>query len=336
MSIGTIVGDTQLTVKYVSGKKIGTVEEWFVAQLNPGDTFWFAGRSLELVRFKDMIVQVRKSKSKKAKVPVWGGGRMQLSSQMSEVLRQKIDQAKRLETQDDELKVLGPLFELQRERSGIPSLEELLVEYFVDKEGHHLIVYPFEGRYVNEGIASLMAYRISKDRPSSFSIGMNDYGFELLSEEPFDLDTKSIKKLLSNENLNTDINSSINSVEMAKRAFRGIAAISGMIFKGYPGQQKRASHLHSSSSLIFNVFHDYEAENLLYLQAYDEIRAIHMEEARLRKALKRIKKQKIVYTKPNKPTPFAFPIIVDRLRAKMTNERLKDRITKMKLQLQRD
>ncbi len=336
MSIGTIVGSDQMQVKYVSGKRIGTVEEWFVAQLNPGDVFWFAGKSLVLVRIKDMMVQVRKSKSKKGRIPVWAGGRMQLSSQMSEGLRTKIDQAARLQLQDEELLAMSPLFETQLERSRIPRKDELLIELFKDKEGHHLLVYPFEGRFVHEGMASLMAFRISKDKPSSFSIAMNDYGFELLSDEPFDLSEDKIMELLSSKKLSQDIESSLNSVEMAKRTFRDIASISGLIFKGFPGNQKKSRHLQSSTALLFGVFHDYEPNNLLYLQAYDEVRTFHLEETRMRMALERIKTQNLVFTRPYSATPFSFPIIADRLRAKMSTEKLTDRIKKMKLKLERE
>jgi ATP-dependent helicase Lhr and Lhr-like helicase len=134
------------------------------------------------------------------------------------------------------------------------------------------------------------------------------------------------------ENLSHDIQASINSIEMARRKFRDIAAISGLVFKGYPGKPVKDKHLQSSSQLFFNVFHDYDAHNLLLRQAYEEVMDFQLEEARLRNALERIAKQKIVITRPEKPTPFAFPIIVDRLREKLTSEKLEDRIKRMAVQ----
>lgn len=332
LSVGTIVGDTSLHVKFVTGKYLGTIEESFISRLNPGDVFWFAGKSLELVRIKEMEVHVRKSNKSKGLVPSWMGGRMPLSSQMSEMIRFKIDEVVRGVEYDEEMKFLRPLFELQKRRSHLPAADEFLIEYFESVEGYHAILYPFEGRFVHEGMAALMAYRIAQIQPITFSIAMNDYGFELLSDQPIPIEEAVETNMLGVDNLMADIQASINSTEMARRKFRDIAAISGLVFKGYPGKPVKDRHLQSSSQLFFNVFHDYEAHNLLLRQAYEEVMDFQLEEARLRRALERITKQKILITHPDKPTPFAFPIIVDRLREKLTSEKLEDRIRKMALQ----
>ena len=332
LSVGTIVGDTSLHVRFVTGKYLGTIEESFISRLNPGDVFWFAGKSLELVRVKEMEAHVRKSNKSKGIVPSWMGGRMPLSSQMSEMIRLKIDEAVRGVEVDEEIKFLKPLFKLQQYRSHLPGKDEFLIEYFQSNEGYHVLLYPFEGRFVHEGMAALVAYRISQIQPITFSIAMNDYGFELLSDQPIPIDEAVETNMLGSENLLTDIQASINSTEMARRKFRDIAAISGLVFKGYPGKPVKDRHLQSSSQLFFNVFHDYEAHNLLLRQAYEEVLDFQLEEARLRRALERITKQKIIITHPDKPSPFAFPIIVDRLREKLTSEKLEDRIKKMALQ----
>jgi ATP-dependent Lhr-like helicase len=336
LSVGTIVGDTSLYVKFVSGKYLGTIEESFISRLNPGDVFWFAGKSLELVRIKDMEVHVRKSTRTKGVVPSWMGGRMPLSSQMSAMIRLKIDEAVRGEAHDEEMKFLKPLFDLQNQRSHLPAASEFLIEYFQSTEGHHAILYPFEGRFVHEGMAALVAYRISQITPITFSIAMNDYGFELLSDQPIPIEEAVETNMLGVDNLLADIQASINSIEMARRKFRDIAAISGLVFKGYPGKPVKDRHLQSSSQLFFNVFHDYEAHNLLLRQAYEEVMDFQLEEARLRAALQRISHQKIIITYPEKPTPFAFPIIVDGMRERLTSEKLEDRIKKMALQYSTD
>lgn len=332
LSVGTIVGDTSLHVKFVTGKYLGTIEESFIARLNPGDVFWFAGRSLEMVRIKEMEVHVRKSNRTKGIVPSWMGGRMPLSSQMSEMIRFKIDEVVRGVEFDEEMKFLKPLFDLQQQRSHLPGKDEFLIEYFQSTEGYHVLLYPFEGRFVHEGMAALLAWRIAQIQPLSFSIAMNDYGFELLSDQPIPIEEAVETNMLGVDNLLADIQASINSTEMARRKFRDIAAISGLVFKGYPGKPVKDRHLQSSSQLFFNVFHDYEAHNLLLRQAYEEVMDFQLEEARLRKALERISKQKILITHPGIPTPFAFPIIVDRLREKLTTEKLEDRIKRMALQ----
>lgn len=329
LSVGTIVGDSSMFVRMMSGKYLGTIEEYFISRLSPGDVFWFAGRNLELVRIKDMEAVVRKTNRKSGAVPSWQGGRMPLSSQMSEMIRIKLAEVAEGKEKDVELKFLKPLFDLQRHRSHLPGKKEFLIEYFESTEGYHVLMYPFEGRFVHEGLAALMAYRIAQIQPITFSIAMNDYGFELLSDQPIPIEEAVETNILGIENLSHDIQASINSIEMARRKFRDIAAISGLVFKGYPGKPVKDRHLQSSSQLFFNVFHDYEAHNLLLRQAYEEVMDFQLEEARLRRALDRIAHQKIVITHPDKPTPFAFPIMVDRLREKLTSEKLEDRIRRM-------
>lgn len=329
LSIGTIVSDSSMYVKFVSGKYLGTIEEYFISRLSPGDVFWFAGRNLELVRIKDMEAQVRKSNKKSGLVPSWQGGRMPLSSQMSELIRNKLDEVVRGVAHDEELLFLQPLFDLQRQRSHLPGKSDFLVEYFQSDEGYHVTMYPFEGRFVHEGVAALVAYRIAQIQPITFSIAMNDYGFELLSDQPIPIEEALETDVLGTTDLLKDIQASVNSTEMARRKFRDIAAISGLVFKGYPGKPVKDRHLQSSSQLFFNVFHDYEGHNLLLRQAYEEVMDFQLEEARLRRALDRIAHQKIMLTYPKKPTPFAFPIMVDRMREKLTTEKIEDRIRKM-------
>lgn len=333
MSIGTIISDAMVRIKYVKGKQLGSVEEYFISLLTPGDVFWFAGRALELVRLKEMTAFVRNASKKSKNIPSYMGGRMQLSSQLSQTLRDKLIAYTKGETLDAEVRSLIPLLELQKERSALPTESDFLIEYFETKEGHHLIMYPFEGRNVHEGVGALIASRISAMMPITFSIAMNDYGFELLSDKKIDIEKVLSKELFSSDHLVSDIQSSINAVELAKRQFRDIAIISGLIFTGYPGKQKKNRHLQSSSELLFKVFHDYEPDNMLYLQTYDEVMTFTLQEDRIRKVLDRIRSQKMVIKYPNKPTPFSFPLLVDRLRQQLSSEKLADRIGKMSLEI---
>jgi ATP-dependent Lhr-like helicase len=335
LSIGAIVSDAMLQVKFRSGGYLGTVEEWFVSRLSPGDTFWFAGRSLELIRVKDMTVQVKKSNSKKASIPSWQGGRMPLSAMLSENLRAEINEIALGNLHAEELEAIRPIVEVQKELSIVPTTSELLIEKFESKEGFHVFIYPFEGRLVHEGMAALIGHRLSLFTPISFSIGMNDYGFELLSDQEIPIEDGIDTDIFSTDHLLDDIQSSLNKSELARRRFRDIASIAGLVFRGFPGKPIKQKHLQSSSGLFFDVFDDYDADNLLYKQAYSEVMEFQVEELRLRKALNRISKQKIVVKETDRPTPFAFPILVDRLRGRLTGEKLEDRIKKMKMQLER-
>lgn len=336
LSIGAIVSDASLTVKYISGGRIGQVEERFISNLKPGDVFWFAGRSLELVQVRNMEVRVKKSKSKTGKVPAWAGGRLPLSSQLGDELRKKIAQISYGEVVSDEIEKVTPLTDLQVERSYLPNEEQFLLEYFKSREGYHLLFYPFEGRYVHEGMSALFAWRIAQLQPISFSIAFNDYGFELLSDIEIPVEKALEGGLLSTKNLREHISQSINDVEMARRRFRDIASISGLVFKGYPGREKKDRHLQSSSQLFFEAFSNYEPNNLLLQQAFEEVMTFQLETERLYRALNRISKQHLLLSKPGKATPLAFPIMVDRLREKLTSEKLEDRIEKMKLRLIKD
>ncbi|MGO4772221.1 ligase-associated DNA damage response DEXH box helicase [Flavobacterium sp. W22_SRS_FK3] len=329
MQIGTIVGDTALNVKYLSGSYIGSIEEWFASKLQPGDVFTFAGKRLELFRVKNMQVLVRKADPKKAsRVVSWMGGRMTLSAQMSELLREEL-YAANTENLTPELKALRPLFERQRKESIVPNSDEFLIETFKTREGFHAIFYPFEGRYVHEALASLISYRISLLSPITFSLAYNDYGFELLSDQEIDMQDIFDNNLFSTEYVHHDLQKSLNSTEMARRKFRDIAVIAGLVFTGMPGKPIKTRHLQSGSQLLFEVFRDHEPDNLLLQQAFIETFEHQLEEGRLIQAMERINSQNVVWKQCKKPTPFSFPIITDRLREKLSSETLEERIKKM-------
>ncbi|NND78096.1 MAG: ligase-associated DNA damage response DEXH box helicase [Flavobacteriales bacterium] len=331
MSIGTIVSDSMLAVKYKRGSTLGHVEEYFLSSLNTGDVFWFAGRSLELIRIKELTAIVKKTNKKTGKIPAWLGGTLPLSSMLAEVLREKIEMGKEAEPKDEEVRMIKPIFEKQKELSEIPSKDQFLIEKIDTEDGHHLFFYPIEGKFVHEGLASLFAWRIGRIVPISFSIAYNDYGFELLSDQEVPLRNAIEQGLFETKDLFKHIQASVNANEMAKRKFRDIAGISGLIFKGYPGKAQKERHLRSSSQLFFEVFKEHEPDNLLYRQAYTEALEFQLEESRLRQALERINQQEIIITEPVGHTPFCFPIMVDRLREKMSFESLGARIEKMTL-----
>lgn len=331
LSVGTIVSDASMSIRYLTGGNIGTIEEYFISRLNPGDVFWFAGKCLSLVQVRGNTAYVRKIKPTKGQVPSWQGGRMPLTSQLSAMIRKKIDEAKRHVEKETEVKVLKPLFDLQEERSLLPSLQEFLMERLETEEGYHCFFFPFEGRLVHEGMAALFAYRIALLKPISFSIAMNDYGFELLSDAPIPLEEAIAQDLFSTDNLLAYIQASVNATEMAMRRFREVARIAGLVFQGFPGRQEKERHLQSSTSLLFKVFSEYDPKNLLLRQCYQEVLDFQLEEVRLRSALQRIHSQKAVITLTQKPSPFAFPIMVDRMREKLTSEKLEERIRKMQL-----
>jgi len=280
-----------------------------------------------------MMAQVRKSSKKSAKIVSFMGGRLPLSSQMSKILREELQSEADHKRNTPELKALSHIFDRQERESIVPGENEFLIETFKTREGYHALFYPFEGRFVHEAMSSLLAYRISLLSPITFSLAYNDYGFELLSDQFLDIQNVIDNNLFSSEFLFDDLQKSLNATELARRKFRDIAVISGMVFQGYPNKVIKTKHLQSNSQLLFDVFRDYEPDNLLYLQAYRETFEHQLEEGRLRLALERINSQKIIWKQCEKATPFSFPIITDRLREKLSSEKLADRIKKMTLQL---
>jgi ATP-dependent Lhr-like helicase len=330
LSIGAIVSEAMIQVKYMGGARLGTIEEWFISRLNPGDVFWFTGKNLELVRVNGMVAQVKNSTKGKGIFPSWQGGKMPLSSQLSKSIRAKLDDYYARGKQDPEIEKLLPLFEEQQMRSHVPHNSELLIEKVKTKEGYHVFIYPFEGRNVHEGLAAIFGYRIAQIKPISFSISMNDYGFELLSDQEIPIEEALERGMMSLDNLSQDIYSSVNITEMARRKFRDIASIAGLIFNGYPGNQVKTRHVQASSQLFFSVFTDYDPDNLLLRQAFDEVMIFQMEQVRMMDALKRMQQQKIIIKDLERLSPFSFPIYAESLqREKLSNEQFEDKVRKI-------
>ena len=329
MSIGTIVGDTMIAVKWRSGGLVGHVEEYFVGGMSPGDVFWFSGRCLELIRVKGFVATVKPSKAPKGRIPTWQGGRLPWTSMVSRTLRRTLDDYAHGRSSAPELERLAPMLELQVERSHLPVAGEVLMEVMETREGHHLFVYPMEGRLVHEGVAALMAYRMSLLQPMTFSMAYNDYGFELLSDQPIPITEAFDSDLFSTEHLMDDLEATVNGAELARRQFRDIAVIAGLVFRGFPGQPVPDRHLQGSSALLFDVLADHDPVNLLYRQAFDEMTHHLIELDRLSSVLDRLNQGKWVITHPESPTPFSFPILVDRLRSSLSSEALESRIRKM-------
>jgi ATP-dependent helicase Lhr and Lhr-like helicase len=335
MAIGTIVGDAHITVQYLKGGRLGSVEESFIARLKPGDRFIFAGKPLEFVRVRDMKAWVRKAGSSKGAIPRWMGSRIPLSGELSALLRARLEEASRGVYRDPEMEAIRPVLEVQARWSRIPAADELLIERVEDREGHHLFLFPFEGRLVHEGLAALFAYRLARLRPISFTMSMNDYGLELLSPDPAPLEEALAAGLLAPENLLDDIPASLNATEMARRQFREIARVAGLVFPGFPHAGKSARQLQASSGLFFDVFSRYDPANLLLTQAHREVLERQLESSRLGRTLDRLARSRVVITEPDRTPPLAFPLLVDRTRERVSSESPVDRIRRMQMALER-
>ena len=328
-NIGTIVSDTAIKVKYVRGGTIGMVEETFLSKLKRGDRFLLAGKLVELVVIRDNIAYVRRSKGKPNSIPRWTGGRMPLSSELSMSLREKINEASHGHLMGPEMRSLKSLFDLQQRWSLLPQADELLIEMIGDRSGSQVFLFPFEGRLVHEGMASLLAYRLTRQQPTTLSMACNDHGIVLQSPHPIAIEKAISEGLFSTDRLEDDICQSMNANAMAKRQFRQIARVSGLIQAGPPGQRKSTSYVQASSNLFFDLFCEYDPTNLLLEQCRREVLEQQFEWTRLDRVLKRLQQATIRLTYPTRVTPFAFSLMVDKLRERVSSETLSQRIARM-------
>jgi ATP-dependent Lhr-like helicase len=335
MSIGTIVSDAAVNVQYRSGKRLGSVEESFVARLSPGDTFVFAGTLLEFMRVENMTAYVRPGKAGSAVIPRWDGGRCPLSNEVADSMRELLEAHVDGRENEPEMKAVKRLLKLQQAWSRVPRRREMLVEQAQTREGHHIFFYPFEGRSVHLGLSALLAHRIGRSRSATFSLSFTDYGFELLSRERFEMLPLLKEGLLSSERLLEDMLMSLNAAELSKRQFREIARVAGLVFQGYPGQPKTNRQVQATSGLIWEVFARWDPANPLLGQAEREVLERQLEFSRLADALRRMAASPVVLRQVHKPTPFAFPIMVSRFREKLSSEKLADRVARMQLEFDR-
>jgi len=333
-NIGTITSDKFVNVKYIKGKSLGNLEENFISKLKPGDIFYFAGKMLKFIRIRDMILYVKKSSKKSSLIPAWVGGQMAISDLLSECLRKEIDICNELENNDylnPELNSLRPILKKQKTLSNIPKKDEFLIEIYKNKDLSSLFVFTLDGKFVNEGIAFLWALRFSKLKQSTFSISANDFGFCLTTSDDYDfsLIKNEAEYFLDNKNLEKDLENAINFSELTKRRFKNIAQISGLVNQNNPTKAKTSSQIQISSSLFYDVFTKYEEDHLLIKQSYQEVKEYQLENNRISRSLRRLKNLKILLNHTKTPTPFAFPLLVERLKNTLSNEPIEKRVEKL-------
>ncbi len=334
-NIGTITSDKFINVKYIKGKSLGNLEEYFASKLKPGDAFYFTGKILEFVRIRDMTLYVKKSSKKSSKVPAWVGGQIAISDLLSDGLRREIDISQNFNHSNEflnkELNSLIPILKKQNALSVIPKRNQLLIEIYKTKEFKSLFVFILDGKFVNEGIAFLWASRLAKKKLSTFSITANDFGFSLTTSEDYDFSIieKEFCYLVDKQNLEEDLENAINLSELRKRRFKNIAQISGLVNQNNPSKSKTSSQLQISSSLFYDVFTKYEEDHLLIKQAHKEVKEYELENHRITNSLERLSKLKIMLKETKSPSPFAFPLLVERLKNTLSNESIEKRVEKL-------
>ncbi|MCP3102958.1 ligase-associated DNA damage response DEXH box helicase [Myxococcus sp. K15C18031901] len=337
LNIGTITSDAVVELRsWSGGGRLGSVEESYVSRLRPGDTFLFGGRPLELARLQGMTAYVRPARKKATRAPRWGGGRLPMSPSLSTAMRRTLEQARQGDVTSDELAAAWPVLEAQEHLSRIPAADRVLVETCQTRDGHHLFLFPFEGRGVHEGLAALFALRLTRLQKATFSVSVNDYGLELLTPTPFPFHEALRPALFTRERLSEDVEESINVGELTRRRFRDIARVAGLVLPALPGARKSTRQVQASTSLLHDVFQRYEPDHPLLAQARREVLTRDFEEARLTRTLERLERTPLEFVHVRRPTPLGFPLVVERISATLTNESLQERVERLKARWTRD
>ncbi len=326
MSIGTIVSKESVKICFTTRKKIGSVEESFISRLKKGDVFQFAGKKLELIMMKDMTAYVKLTPRPTNTIPSWDGGRFALSETLSQSFREVLgDKNHPIQS------YLEPLLRAQKSLSALPDKNVLLVEKWSSKEGEHLFVFPFEGRSVHEGLSQLWAQRFAQREAATFSFAVSEYGFEIMGPAGYNFEGLFDDEFFSEENLEAEINMSVQLSTLTQRQFREIASIAGLVFTGYPGAQKTGRQMQVSSSLLYEVFKKYEPSNLLIQQSYDEVLTGALESVRLKKTLRRLSGMKIKWKALSYPSPLSFPLYFSMSNGNhLSNETLEMKVARLK------
>ncbi|MEL7237537.1 MAG: DNA ligase-associated DEXH box helicase, partial [Planctomycetota bacterium] len=336
MGIGTITGDGQIAIAMRTGRRLGTVEENFISKLRPGDFFTFAGRPLELVGIRQMQAIVKPSSRKKGKITTWGGSRFPLSTMLANIVLDRLGEARQGVFNDEEMQSIAPLLGIQQRWSHLPARGELLVELINDREGGHVFFYPFLGRLVHEGLGALVIHRIARTRAAPSTASFNDYGIELVSTDPLDLSADDWLELLSPENLTEDLLACLNSGELTKRQFRDISRVAGLLLNTSPGAPRSTRQLQASSELFYEVFTEFDPDNLLLQQARREVLEQQLEVQRLRDALEQLGERSIHITRPKRLTPMAFPLWASRIQSQTIRvEAAAERIARVMARLEK-
>jgi ATP-dependent Lhr-like helicase len=314
MNIGTITADTAISLRFANGQRLGSVEEGFIRKLKRGAPFIFSGRLLELVRVHQLIATVKPCPRSKARgeIPIWVGGKMPLSTELSHAVARRLDADAMLPARP-ETQAIEHLLRIQRTWSQVPNHRVLQIEHAHSRQGEHLFIYTFAGRMANEGLGALFAHRLSEGSPQSIQVTQNDYGFCLTSSRPLPLDETRLRKAASADDLLETLLACLNTHELSRTRFREVARVAGLIQQMQPGDSKGMRQIQTSAGLLFEVFGRYDPENLLLDQSRREMLESSLDLERLRSVLHDIANKPMRLIELKRLTPMAFPLWAERL-----------------------
>ena len=319
LNIGSISADATISVALVGGRRLGSIEESFIARLSEGDAFLFAGDIVEFVRMRDMTAWVRRT-SRADATPRWNGSRFPLSTALSASVRRALDEARRGVFDGPEMTLARPVLDEQMRRSALPASDEILVEFGSADGGEQIFLFPFEGRLVHEGLAVLLALRFGRLHPGTLAVNFNDYGLALHSDGSYPFREHLGPALFTSGNLSADLLEAVNLGELSRRQFRDIARVAGLVFQRYPGAERSGRQVQAGAGLIYDVLREFDPENLLLRQSEREVLDRQFEGGRLARCLEKLARGPLLVRETPRPTPLALPLIADRLGTTLSTE----------------
>lgn len=338
LNVGTITGEATMDVRFATGRRLGSIEEDFISGLRAGDKFVFAGKVLELKGVHDSAAIVRPAKGSTTHTPLWAGTRLPISEALSEGVREVLGTHADVGTPEG--RAIARLRAIQGAVSRVPRGDETLIELCSTREGSHAFIFPFEGRLVHGGLAALLAFRLTRASRTTLSTASNDYGFELLGPDGFDFEgafaALGPDGLFDASRIVQEAGESVNLGEMAKRQFREVARVAGLVFQAYPGSARSGRQTQVGASLLYDVFMEFDPKHPLLEQARREVLERQFEESRLARTLARLRASRLVVKRIERPSPLSLPLVIERVGARMSSETLTERIRRIEEQWEKD
>ncbi|WP_120217774.1 ligase-associated DNA damage response DEXH box helicase [Sphingopyxis sp. EG6] len=301
LNAGIIVDAPTLDVRFRNGRRLGTVEEYFASTLSPGDTFAFAGLSLEVEGIRDTDILVRAT-SKPARIPSYVGARMALTTRLADRVRGFLADPASWQRFPADVRFW---LEMQALRSVLPQPGELLVETFPHEGNHYLVAYPFEGWNAHQSLGMLITKRMERAGLQPLGFVASDYALAIWSLRP----VADPAALFDPAILEDEFAQWVEGSHLLKRAFREVAVIGGLIERQHPGKRKTGKQVTFSTDLIFDVLRKYEPDHLLLEAAWADARERLTDVARLGDLLDRAAGT-MLHQKLERISPLAIPVLV--------------------------
>jgi ATP-dependent helicase Lhr and Lhr-like helicase len=301
LNAGIIVEADMLTVRFKNGRSLGKVEEGFAASMRPGDTFFFAGLSLEVDRMDTEELLVHATK-KPARIPTYGGARMPISTNLAHRVRRFFSEPAEWPRFPEDVR---DWLEMQARRSVLPQPDQLLIETFPREGRHYMVVYSFEGWNAHQSLGMLVTRRMETAGLKPLGFVASDYAIATYSLEP----VTDPAALFDREVLEDEFVDWVQQSSLLKRAFREVAVIGGLVERQHPGKRKTGRQVTFSTDLIYDVLRKYEPDHLLLRAAWDDARARMTDVGRLADLLDRAAGT-MLHRPLERVSPLAVPVLV--------------------------